>query len=562
MQNKWTLFLTALMIGLALSFISILPPRPQGLDAPMDQFSATRAMEDIRIIAEAPHPTGSSENAKVRAYLMTRLKSLGLEAQETTGLLPERPLARLNKWSGKTATEQKFTNVIGIRAGTDRSKPALLLMAHHDTVWESPGAADDTIGIASIFEIIRALNVEGQSERDLIVLLTDAEEIGLVGARHFFETNPLRDAIGAVINFEARGGGGTANMFQTSAENGEAARLYAKAVSVPSATSLSTFIYNILPNDTDLTPALKRDYVAFNIANIGRAEFYHSPKIDADALQVSTVQHMGTQGLDLAQALLAADIFPAPKADATFFDVFGLFTVVYAPSVGWILFGLAIILLVMSFDRTAARKDVLTGALKMLGFLVLGATLLFVLNVISGAGRGADYYDRLAAIPKIEIMTLVIGAAIFISFFGKTPLSQNGRVGAVLPLLLLGIIGQALAPTATYFISLALIIYALSVFLLCGTRPQMLKRWSAALLAALLFGYMLGLFHLLIVGIGPDLPSAAILPFALMALAILPLFPALAKRRVLIASGALYLLALTLAVWIRFDPVAATVPLY
>ena len=254
MLTKWGPFCIALCVGVWLAFIAIMPPSPKGANAPQDQFSAARAMEDIRIIAAKPHPTGSAENAKVRDYLATRLQSLGFEVDTRSGELPERALRRLNSWRGTDAPSQTFVNVIGVKAGKDRTKPALLLMAHHDTVWGSPGAADDTIGIASIFEIMRAINAKGQAERDTIILFTDAEELGLVGARQFFTDNPLRETVGAIINFEARGGGGTANMFQTSADNGNTAGLYAQAVKQPSTSSLSIFVYNILPNDTDLTP--------------------------------------------------------------------------------------------------------------------------------------------------------------------------------------------------------------------------------------------------------------------------------------------------------------------
>ena len=268
MLKKWGPFCFSLFIGIILAVISILPPAPKGLDAPEGQFSADRAMEDIRVIAAKPHPTGSPANAEVRTYLADRLDQLGFEVSTSGDDLTGWPFKRLKQWRGTDVTSEIFVNVIGVTAGKYRTKTALLLMAHHDTVWDSPGAADDTIGIASIFEIMRALNTNGQADRDIIILFTDAEEVGLVGAKHFFNTHPLRDQIGAVINFEARGGGGTANMFQTSADNGNAARLYAKTVRHPSASSLSTYIYNVLPNDTDLTPALERDYVAFNIANI------------------------------------------------------------------------------------------------------------------------------------------------------------------------------------------------------------------------------------------------------------------------------------------------------
>eukprot|EP01035_Chromulina_nebulosa_P027663 gene27663-36412_t len=43
---------------------------------------------------------------------------------------------------------------------------------------------------------------------DEIVILTDGEEAGLLGAELFFAEHPLRKRIGLLINLESRGGGG------------------------------------------------------------------------------------------------------------------------------------------------------------------------------------------------------------------------------------------------------------------------------------------------------------------------------------------------------------------
>ena len=560
MLRHWGVLIATLLMGLALAVLAITPPSPRAADSSPAKFSADRAMVDVQVIAEKPHVTGSAENAKVRAYLLSRLEALGLETYETQAQLPKGPLARLNRWRGTTDSEQIFTNIIGIRRGSDNSKPALLLMAHHDTVWESPGAADDTIGIASILEIIRALNTGPKSERDLIVLFTDAEEIGLVGAKHFFKNNPLKDKIGAILNFEARGGGGTANMFQTSTFNGNAVRFYAKTVKAPSASSLSVYVYNVLPNDTDLTPALEKAYVAFNIANIGRAEYYHSPKITTEALQVSTVQHMGSQGLDLTRGILALETLPKPRKDATFFDFFGFFTIVYTPAWGWLFLAIAAVFSVLTIDTRSTRKDILTGSARIGGLFILGSSLLFGLNLLSGASSG--YYDRLAAIPKLEVMVGFAGIALFFGLFGRGVLSRNSQIGLGIPLLILGIAGQAIAPTATYFISLPVMIYALTIFLLRGSEKQSFRPWIVAVLSALVFGYMLGLYHLLMLGVGPDMPSVAILPFALMTLAIVPLFPGVGKRTSWTIAFIGIALSVLTALWIRLDPIATTVPLY
>lgn len=562
MFKKWGHLLIILILGCVLTGLAITPPLPKGLDTPADQFSSARAMIDVRVIASKPHPTGSEENANVRSYLENRLKKLGMDVRIDETTLEAKALKRLNKWSGDSKTEQAIFNVIGVMPSADRKKPALLLMAHHDTVWGSPGAADDTIGIASILEIARAVQERGGLERDLIVLFTDGEEVGLAGARHFFKNHPLKDKIGAVINFEARGGGGTANMFQTSAKNGEAAKIYAHAVKQPSLSSLSTFVYNLLPNDTDLTPALEQDYIAYNIANIGRAEYYHSPKIDIEALDIGTLQHMGSQGLDLSYALLTQSALPAQTHDNTFFDAFGIVTILYNPAWGWIFLVLTALFYSLSIMNKVQPKEVTYGILKMAGFLIIGSLALYGMNVLSGAGQAANYYDRLAAIPKLEGLAFVTCLTTFLAFFALNKLNPDQRLGAMLPIFIIGIIGQTFAPTATYFITLPLLFCAAATTLFVQTHRNVPAHIIALTLSTIIIGYMLSLSHLLMLGIGPDLLSVAILPAAIATLAILPVYPKVSKP---ITTGAILFgifISLGIALWIRLDPIAATIAVY
>ncbi|MDW3502806.1 M28 family metallopeptidase, partial [Escherichia coli] len=91
-------------------------------------------------------------------------------------------------------------NVIGVLPGTDRSKPAVLIMSHYDSVANSPGAADDAAGVAAALEVARALQAGPKPARDVIFLFTDGEEQGLLGADAFFARDPLRQKVGVVIN--------------------------------------------------------------------------------------------------------------------------------------------------------------------------------------------------------------------------------------------------------------------------------------------------------------------------------------------------------------------------
>src|SRR6202012_481827 len=100
-------------------------------------------------------------------------------------------------------------------------------MAHYDSVPASAGASDDAAGVATVLEIVRAFKARGVPDRDVLVVLTDGEEAGLLGADAFFRQDPEAKRIGFIFNLDVRGSAGRVQMFQTGAHNGAAVRLVA-----------------------------------------------------------------------------------------------------------------------------------------------------------------------------------------------------------------------------------------------------------------------------------------------------------------------------------------------
>ncbi|MFM6832285.1 MAG: M20/M25/M40 family metallo-hydrolase [Novosphingobium sp.] len=554
-MKRWTAFALAAAAALVLAIIGTTPPGPLPANAPVKDFSAARAMADVRVIAARPHATGTAENAEVRRQIVERLRAMGLEVREAALPLPPRSTERMKGWSKGAHAPTMMTNVVGVLPGKDRALPAVALMAHHDTVWGSPGAADDTAGVATILESVRAIKARGPAKRNLAVVITDAEELGLSGAEGFFASDPLRDRIGTIVNMEARGGGGRTTLFQTSPQNGAAIALYNNVVSRPGASSLATFIYSVLPNDTDLSVSLRASKPGYNFAFIGRPGLYHSPKATPEALDQGALQDMGGQVLSLTDALLRADDLPASAPDVVFFDVFGLFLVSYPVWIGWLMVG-AIVLGFGLAGRSLRGKQVAEGAARMV-LLILGAGLaLFLLNLLSGAGRGANYYDRLAAIPMLEGMAAAVSLGFFLLLFRIEQIKAR-QIGAALPLLLIGAGAQAFAPTAAYVLLVPLLLVALAINLK-GAAAKI----AGAVVAALVLGYELYLGHFVMQGVGPTMPFAAVLQLALGSLAVLLVWPGLSKpigRRLALVALAL---AVVISLWVRLDPLADTVAVY
>ncbi len=578
---RWAMFFAVLALASLLGWRAALPPAALPAAAPATEFSAERAMADIRVIAARPHPTGSAANDTVRAYLVRRLTGLGFQVRTQSVFLPERAARRLAAWGDPDARFRQATTIIALRPGRDRAAPAIGLMAHYDSVWASPGAGDDAAGVAAALEIARAIPAASQ-QRDLAILFTDAEELGLVGARAFFgqapkgssatlPADPLARRLGVLINLETRGGGGRAFMFETSSQAGALVRRYAASTADPATTSIAVKVYELLPNSTDFTPARQAGVAGLNIAFTGRAELYHSPLATPDAIDTGSVQHLGAQGLAITRDLVTAATLPGPAPDLAFGDILGVTTLAYPPAWGWLPIAvIAACLISAARTRRDWRLARLAGAtLDGLVAAAAVAVIAYAGNLLSGADAPANYYDRLAALPRLEIMALLAGGAGLALALAMAPRRRSlseGWIGAIgLNLLLL--VGLQLAlPAGGPVLAWPLLPAALALAA-ATRRPLGPVPPAARLLAAAVavFGLAMigGFAHNLLLGIGISSPAAVAL-FAPLVLALLwPLLPApLSRRTLLIAAAAMIAGNAIVALSVRLDPIAATIPPY
>ena len=416
---RLAILVVSLIAALGLAVWSSQVPAPRGLDSPTDTFSSARAMVDIRQISRAPHPVGSAEHSRVRLYLIERMNQLGLSPTEQVGPLSPLAIQRLTKSGGTPeAANNMATNLVGLLPGKDGTKPPVLIMAHYDTAVGSPGAADDSTGVAASLEIIRAIKTRGPAERDIILLLTDAEEIGLDGARLFFSEHPWRDRVGAVINLEARGGGGRAAMFETGRNNGQTIAAFApvvgKADGGTTSTSLAVFMYEQMPNGTDFTISKDRGIGGMNFAFIGRPGQYHSAESTPENLDEGSVQHIGSQALEASDTLARANALPNDTtASAVYADIFGRFLISHPPVMGWVILGLTALFGGLAFWRERkgvglGYRSVLLGAVDGIWLLTAGAVLTQAIRLLAGpmasrATSAQTYYVLLERLPWMEI---------------------------------------------------------------------------------------------------------------------------------------------------------------
>lgn len=297
------------------------PTRPAALgpDAPATEFSAARAGDALgRVLGtEKPHPVGSAEDAAVRARLIGELKALGLAPVIQT---------RASCWSDPRWDNipcGTVTNVIA--AVTPGRGKQVLLMAHYDSVAAGPGGCDDGCGVATLLETIRTLKARGTTfTHPITALFTDGEEPGLLGAAAYFREAANRDKVGMVVNVDDRGNRGTSYLFQTSAGDSRLVDLYARATPHVATSSLYAEIFKHLPNDTDMTTALKAGMTGYNFAMIGDVAQYHTPLDRRENIEPAGLQQHGEAVLALAQALGDADYAALKGGDGIYLDVLGL----------------------------------------------------------------------------------------------------------------------------------------------------------------------------------------------------------------------------------------------
>ena len=157
------------------------------------------------------------------------------------------------------------------------------------------GASDAGSGVVTILEGVRAFLAKGeQPKNDIIILISDAEELGLLGANAFVDYHPWAKDVELVLNFEARGSGGPSYMLlETNGKNSKLISEFRKAnPSHPASNSLLYSIYKKLPNDTDLTVFRENGNInGFNFAFIGDHFDYHTLQDTYDRLDRTSLAH-------------------------------------------------------------------------------------------------------------------------------------------------------------------------------------------------------------------------------------------------------------------------------
>jgi hypothetical protein len=437
-------------------------PAPLGLDAAPTLFSAARAREILKELVGdgVPHPMGSAADAKVRDLIVKQLTALGYTTELQTGL-------SCNEF-GACGTP---TNIVATR-GEFGAKDAVMLAAHYDSVPAGPGASDDGVGVANLLEIARVLSVMPQPKHPIVLLVTDGEEGGLLGASLFTREHPLANRIWAAVNMDTRGVSGPSLMFETGTANAWLMRLYGRSTLEPITNSLCYVIYKTLPNNTDFTIFKAASYQGFNLAFIGDVAYYHTPLDSFENASPTTMQHQGANALSGLLALANATDISPPTADSLFFDVLAR-TVIVLPIGSVLPAALAALALLAAAAILLISKGHLSYGQAAYGFLgalanVLlgGALAIAVLALLRMLGRlppiqGPSWIAHpLAMHVGFSALTLLTTTAIA-AWFARRAGFWGFWFGACMLAAFLSLATALIIPAAGYVVLLAALVAVL-----------------------------------------------------------------------------------------------------
>ncbi|MBN1607077.1 MAG: M28 family peptidase [Polyangiaceae bacterium] len=435
----------ALALGATLSLW--LPRTAPAGTGRVEGFSTQRVLAHLKVIAQEPHPVGSPAHRAVRQYILRELGRLGVEVTEQRSTLATH---RFGQTAGVTVH-----NVVARIAGRDPTLGAVLLDAHYDSAPTSPGASDDGVWVAALLETARVLASAPRLRRDVFLLFSDAEELGLFGARAFIREHPAAARVRLVLNYEARGTRGPVLMYETSPHNGGLVRAFGRAATSAHANSLFSTLSRLLPNGSNASEYQQAGRQVLGFAFAEGMEHYHRYTDTPQHLALATVADVGPHTLGLVRYFADQARLPEPRPDAVYFDIGGRWLVVYAP--GWAAaFGSLCLAGWIAIAVGARRARRISGRGLLGGLWIQAGVVVFALLIPTAVAIGSlalvDLFCSVERSPWFGLGSLLILAGVYLSWTARALATRSAREVALGGMLIAAIIAAVLgwlAPAAS-----------------------------------------------------------------------------------------------------------------
>ncbi|WP_105258560.1 M28 family metallopeptidase [Pseudoalteromonas sp. T1lg88] len=232
---------------------------------------------------------------------------------------------------------QQLTNVVGVLPGKRKDTDMVLFSAHYDHLGESKGdqhdhqqeeseeqdtiyngANDNASGTGAMLNLAQHYAHLGDNERTLMFAAFTAEEMGLIGSKHFAKTqNP--DAIAAMINIEMIGKPspfGSGKLWMTGADKSDLQTLLNQ--SLPEENHIQANPYPKLNlfyrSDNASLAGMGVPAHSFSSTDMANNNHYHTPKDELANLDFESIYKSVTLLAMASEPLVSAKATPSRVA--------------------------------------------------------------------------------------------------------------------------------------------------------------------------------------------------------------------------------------------------------
>jgi hypothetical protein len=359
------------LVAFVLAWLVAGPALASGIDR-------ERAMEHVRVLTVdiGPRVAGSEGARRAADYVARELVAAGLGVERIPVGHQDIPPIVVGGdvvMRGRVVDLADETIVARLPATGGHRGPAVLVMAHTDSVADTPGAIDNAVAVAILLELANALQ-DVERPHPIILAATASEEDGLAGARALADA--LHESVGLAVSLDLVGSPGVLTL------NGLGPRIGAPAMDrfVRAARASGVRIDAPLTHRivSRLLPQIERsDHGVFAARGVPALHLYHRGEIERIYLPyhgpLDTIDEVDVDSLDDAAAFvqaLALDPAPLPDAETPAATIF--FGALVVPNSVVFSVELAMLLFVVaSLHRLRARPRGPGGAVRGLAFAVL-----------------------------------------------------------------------------------------------------------------------------------------------------------------------------------------------
>lgn len=387
-----------------------------------ERFIEERARDHLRqLTSVGPRPAGSYENEVLAVEFIRRQLTKIQKATKSAHNLVidvQKPRGSFNLpfVDGLTQNYRDITNiVVKLEPSIHRSKDALLVNCHFDSVPQSPGASDDAVSCAIMLEVLEVITQSDTALKNTILFLFNGAEENLLPASHGFITqHKWAQEARAFINLEACGAGGRELVFQSGPGHSWLIEAYAKAAPHPFASVIGQEIFQsgVIPGDTDFR--IFRDHgkiPGLDIAYVKNGYIYHTKYDTEDRIPSGSIQRAGDNVLAVVKHLGDSEILAhtedSNKGSIVFFDLLGLCLIYYPEWIGIIVnicvivasVGITVNKTINSFQYGVTSKTYLkqlgyTLLTQIMGCVASFAVVTFIALILDATGRTMSWYAK------------------------------------------------------------------------------------------------------------------------------------------------------------------------